>query len=201
MRSLARPVLASVLLLFMALALHTIASPALGQPTLTESDPSDGAALNERPKLLHLCFSEPVKIENPSDFQFSVITPGGQPLGLQIVFRKAGDCVDVEPGTYTGKTKGDWTFQWLVTSRASGQIGSGTIRFSVTAEPSPSPSPGAAAAPGGKSGGEGPDIAYLALLSMGAVLGAGAVGLVLYVVRQRIGFWLHRPPPREGGGG
>ncbi len=54
---------------------------------------------------------------------------------------------------------------------------------------------------GTDAGGEGPDIAELALLTMGAILAAGAVGLVLYVVRQRIGFWLHRPPPRGGGEG
>ena len=51
------------------------------------------------------------------------------------------------------------------------------------------------------AGGEGPDIAKMALITMGAILGAGAAGLVLYAIRQRIGFWLHRPPPREGGGG
>ncbi len=46
---------------------------------------------------------------------------------------------------------------------------------------------------------EGPDILFMALITMGAVLGTGAVGLVLYLIRLRTGFWLHRPPPREGG--
>ncbi|MBI2913078.1 MAG: copper resistance protein CopC [Chloroflexi bacterium] len=190
----------AALLLVMAAALQTLAPTALAQPTLTEADPADGAALEELPELLHLCFSEPVKIEDPSDFRFAVVTPGGQPLGLRIVFRKTGDCVDVEPGTYTGKVKGDWTFQWQVTARDSGDIGAGTIRFTVTTEPSPSPSPAPVTA-SEADGGEGPDIAEMALITMGAILGAGAAGLVLYAVRQRIGFWLHRPPPREGSGG
>lgn len=45
-----------------------------------------------------------------------------------------------------------------------------------------------------QGGGEGPDILLLALITMGAILGAAAIGTVLYLFRQRIGFWLHRPP-------
>jgi len=48
---------------------------------------------------------------------------------------------------------------------------------------------------------EGPDIATLALITMGAVLGAAGLGVVFYLIRLRIGFWLHRPPPRSGGEG
>jgi len=43
--------------------------------------------------------------------------------------------------------------------------------------------------------GEGPDILPLALVTMGAIFAAAASGLVLYLFRLRIGFWLHRPPP------
>lgn len=41
---------------------------------------------------------------------------------------------------------------------------------------------------------EGPDILPLALITMGAILGAAAIGTLLYLFRQRVGFWLHRPP-------
>ena len=44
----------------------------------------------------------------------------------------------------------------------------------------------------GKAGG--PDILGLALITMGAIFAAALVGLGLYLVRLRIGFWLHRPP-------
>jgi len=39
----------------------------------------------------------------------------------------------------------------------------------------------------------------MALLTTGAAAGAAVLGLIGYVIRNRIGFWLHRPPPREGG--
>ncbi len=45
-----------------------------------------------------------------------------------------------------------------------------------------------------QEGGGGPDILGLALITMGAILGAAVIGFVLYLVRLRIGFWLHRPP-------
>lgn len=48
---------------------------------------------------------------------------------------------------------------------------------------------------------EGPDILFLALITAAAVLGVAVLGLLLYLVRLRIGFWLHRPPPREGSEG
>jgi len=46
---------------------------------------------------------------------------------------------------------------------------------------------------------EGPDILFLALVTTAAAVGAAIVGLVFYLIRLRLGFWLHRPPPREGG--
>jgi len=42
-----------------------------------------------------------------------------------------------------------------------------------------------------------PDVLLLALLTVGAAAGAAVVSLIGYVIRQRVGFWLHRPPPRD----
>ena len=44
-----------------------------------------------------------------------------------------------------------------------------------------------------------PDVLLMALLTTGAAAGAAVLGLAGYVIRNRVGFWLHRPPPREGG--
>ncbi len=46
---------------------------------------------------------------------------------------------------------------------------------------------------------DGPDILPRALITAGAMGAAAFVGLVLYVVRLRIGYSPHRPPPRSGG--
>ncbi len=78
---------------------------------------------------------------------------------------------------------------------AARHVEMGSAKQSVRAAPAASP---AAAAQADE---EGPDIATLALITMGAVLGAAGLGLVFYLIRLRIGFWLHRPPPRSGGEG
>jgi len=45
------------------------------------------------------------------------------------------------------------------------------------------------------SAGSEPDVLELALLTIGAAGGAALVALFGYWLRNRIGFWLHRPPP------
>ena len=45
-----------------------------------------------------------------------------------------------------------------------------------------------------------PDVLELALLTIGAAGGAFVVALFGYWLHNRIGFWLHRPPPRDDGG-
>ncbi len=65
---------------------------------------------------------------------------------------------------------------------------------SPSARPRGSPTPGAN---GTKLDGGGPDVLLLALLTVGASGGAAAIGLVGYAIRNRIGFWPHRPPQRD----
>ena len=43
-----------------------------------------------------------------------------------------------------------------------------------------------------------PDVLLMALLTVGAAGGAAVLALIGYVIRNRVGFWLHRPPPRNG---
>ncbi len=57
-----------------------------------------------------------------------------------------------------------------------------------------------AAAAGQEAGNDGTDIGPRSFITAGAFLGAGALALLLYFVRVRLGFWLHRPPPADEGG-
>ena len=43
-----------------------------------------------------------------------------------------------------------------------------------------------------------PDVLLMALLTVGAAGGAAVLAMIGYVVRNRVGFWPHRPPPRDG---
>ena len=57
-----------------------------------------------------------------------------------------------------------------------------------------------AVAAGQEAGNGDPDIGPLAFITTAAFLGTGTLALLLYFVRVRIGFWLHRPPPADEGG-
>ena len=181
------------LLLAAAPSLLLFASTALAQPRISQSNPEDGAILATPPDKMSICFSEAVT----QALNFSVLAPPqGRKLGLTTLLPPDGKCADILLSEPPSLTNGDWTVSWQVTSRQTGETGSGTIRFTVRGKAEVSPSDEASAAQE-----EGPDILAMALITMGAVLGTGAVGLVLYLIRLRTGFWLHRPPPREGGEG
>lgn len=181
-------VLAALVLSSYALA----ASPAMAQPELKEANPADGARRATVPEALHLCFTEPVKIENDSDWSFSVKPPSGSALGLRIVFQPSGDCVDVYPGKVDADAaRGDWTFDWAVHSQATGDEGSGTIKFNVGEGGSDAtPSPSATAQPlgsgdAGGGGGGGSDTLLIVLLAAAAALAAGGGGAWLWSRRRQ----------------
>jgi methionine-rich copper-binding protein CopC len=216
------------LLTALAIVFHSPGATAHAQPEITESDPREGEVLSEPPAVIHLCFSEPVDIRNRDAFSFRLRAPDGLGLGFRAEFLGRGECVDIHPGGAAGEVVGVWTLDWQVTSLASGQQRSGRLQFSVAGEGSPAPSrtpaptpdggtpepdttptqaatPTPAATPipvstgGAAESGGGPDILLVALITTGAMMGAAVLGLVAYVIRLRVGFWLHRPPASEDG--
>lgn len=122
---------AAALLLAMAFAAGRAPMAALAEPNLTEQNPAYGDVLQTLPESLHLCFSEPVKVDESSDWKFSVLTPEGRALGLRIVFKPSGDCVDVFPGAPEEPPQGIWTFEWLVHGQADGSEASGVVKFQL----------------------------------------------------------------------
>jgi hypothetical protein len=42
-----------------------------------------------------------------------------------------------------------------------------------------------------------PDILLMSLLTVGVAAAAAVLALIGYFIRNRVGFWLHRPPPRK----
>jgi len=200
-----KPALA-LLLLALAVALAFPASPAYAQIELTEADPPDGARLNAPPDVVHLCFSQPVIIEDNTAFDFGYQMPDGRNLGLRIVFQPDGDCVDVYPGLPDEYPAGEYTFEWQVTAAEGDEEGSGTLQFQVSAGgtpvPPPSPTPTEtppAGTPTQEDDDDGPDILLLALITIASVGGAAVLFTLGYFLRRRIGYEPHRPP--EGGEG
>ena len=204
----------ALLLLALAAALALTSSPAHAQVELTEAEPPDGSRLGVPPDVVHLCFSQPVEIEDNTTFNFRYLMPDGRGLGLRIVFQLDGECVNVFPGLQADFEEGEYTFEWQVTAAEGGEQSSGTLRYQVTAgAPAPSQSPGAGETPaavtptpeviapqdGGDDDDDGPDILFVALITIGSVAVAAALFTLGYLLRQRIGFEPHRPP--EGGEG
>ncbi len=101
------------------------------QPEITEASPATGDVLQTLPEFFHLCFSEPAKVEEASDWKFNVRTPDGRALGLRIVFQTSGSCVDVFPGVPEEPPEGIWAFDWLVHAQSDDSEGSGIINFQL----------------------------------------------------------------------
>jgi methionine-rich copper-binding protein CopC len=206
---------AIIALLALGAAMAIPVPPAHAQVELTEANPPDGAQLERAPDVVHLCFSEPVNIDDTTTFAFSYEMPEGRHLGLRIVFQPDGECADVYPGLPDERPAGDYTFEWQVTAAAGDEEGSGTLHFDVTASStaseSPSPTPGgitpaATASPeggaetGDNGNGGGPDILFLALITIASVGGAAVLFTMGYLLRRRIRYEPHRPPEDEGQG-
>jgi methionine-rich copper-binding protein CopC len=190
-----KPVVALALLLAaLAAALAFPATPAYAQIEITEADPPDGAHLNAPPDVVHLCFSQPVNIEDNTAFRFRYQMPNGRSLGLRIVFQRDGECVDVDPGLPDEYPVGEYTFAWQVTAAEGDEVGSGTLRFQIGAGETPSPDGSQGT---GDADDDGPDILFLALITTASVGGVAVLLTLGYLVRRRIGYEPHRPS--EGG--
>lgn len=172
--------------LFVALAI----TPARAEPELTEQNPAYGDVLETLPEFLHLCFTEPVKVDESENWKFNIFTPDGRALGLRIVFRPSGDCVDVYPGAPEDPPEGIWTFDWLVRAQADDSEGSGVIKFQLGAlQPGETPLEKAEADDAGDSPGDsdGSSTGLLVAIGAGAALILVASGGFVLSRRRRGG--------------
>ena len=198
-----------------ALASLTSAAFAQTEPIkLTESDPPDGVGLLAPPETVHLCFSQIIR----GDFQISYKLPSGPNPDLRITFLPDGRCLDVRPALPDDPPQGEHTLAWQVAAAAGADEGTGELRFQIgervaaavaspTATATPSPTaddtPPPATPPADEtttdSGDEsdGPDILLTALVTTASVGGAAILLTLGYLLRRRIDFEPHRPPPTD----
>ncbi len=175
------------------------------QPEVTFLFPSEGAVLSEPPALIRMCFASPINVQDlhaGGDFSFNVTMPNNIDLGLRIVFQRNGLGVGIEPGIPDDAPEGEWLFEWRVTDPDTLEPATGTLHFRVDPDGSPLPEePPERCKTGASTPGGGQDILAISLITTASVIGAAAVGLILYLVRRRIGFSPHEPPGGEGEGG
>jgi hypothetical protein len=166
-------------------------------------------------------------LDKGGDFAFRLERPDRIGLGMRIVFQPDGYGVAIYPGEGPEEApEGEWVWEYRVVDAASGDALEGEVHFSVRADEgidvilstppaclaggatqavtTRTPAGGASITPTPIVIDEepdddgGPDVALLALLTIGAAAGAGLLALIGYLFRRRIGFWLHRPPERTG---
>ena len=192
-------------------ALASLASAAYAQTErieLTEANPPDGALLNAPPETVLLCFSQLIR----GDFRISYKLPSGQNLGLRIAFLPNGRCLDVQPTLPDDPPDGEYTLEWQVTAAEGGEGGSGELLFQIgeggsppsspppiTSETPPPATPPAGGGPDTADAGDdsGPDILLTALVTTASVGGAAVLLTLGFLLRRRIGFEPHRPPPSD----
>ena len=173
---------------------------------LTESDPPDGARLIAPPETVHICFSQIIR----GDFQISYKLPSSPNPDLRMTFLPNGRCLDIQPALPDDPPEGEHTLEWQVAAAAGSDEGAGELRFMI-GEPGPAATPSTVAgattppatppadettADNGDDGNE-PDILLIALVTTASVGGAALLLTLGYLLRRRIGFEPHRPPPSD----
>ena len=154
------------------------------------------------------------------EFEFDMDRPDGLGVGMRIVFQANGYGVAIYPGIVNENTEGPWalTFQvrdaqsldrlnhsisWQVQSGGEPVVTPTPAVCPTTGEPPMTPIDDPDITPvatdeldgnGGVDEGSDVDVLELALLTVGAAGGAAVLVLIGYLVRRRVGFWLHRPP-------
>lgn len=200
------------------------------EPVITYMFPHDGDVFSEPLQVIQICFQEPIDVRDlpprgEGDFDFDLTRPSGFNLGMRIVFQANGYGVAIYPGiAEEDEIIGEWTFAYNIRDRASLDPLSGAINFEVredgqpiiTPTPQMCPASGATFGPtdaptagpdgtpadGGSvedDGGDS-DVLGLSLLTIGVAAGAGALLVLGYVFRRRIGWWLHDPKDEPDSG-
>ncbi len=108
-------------------------------PQITFQFPHDGDVLKEAPKVLQMCFKQPVNVrdlDKGGDFNFRIFIPDKTGIGLRIVFQPDGYGVAIYPGLPAEPVpEGEWTWDYRLTDAGDPrQVTEGAVKFSVRAQ-------------------------------------------------------------------
>jgi hypothetical protein len=112
------------------------------QPVLVYQNPAEGQVIQQAAFGIQLCFESPVNIKDQDkggDFDFTLIAPDGEHLGSRDVFQPDGLGVTIYPGAPIGDTKGQWKFQYRLTSPDAQSALEGEINYTVDPNGTPLP--------------------------------------------------------------
>jgi methionine-rich copper-binding protein CopC len=217
----------ALILLALAAAVAVMAPTAYAQPELIRSTPEEGDTIDEAPSVLELCFSEPIsapmafKITLP-DGATPAVSIDAEEDGecVRLLPRLPEEPLDGDyaldwqvagAGGDSESASGRLEFSVEVAQAEEPSDGDTPVEGGGTdggGDESPAPDadagggagaeePAAGPAEGARGGGGVQDILLKALVTTGVAWGVAFVVAVLYLVRRRIGFDPHRPPPAD----
>jgi hypothetical protein len=131
-------ILSVAVLAFISVALGARSASA-EEPEITFQFPIEGQLIAEPPRVLQMCFKEPVNVKDlppldVGDFKFSLVRPDNVNLLMRIVFQPDGYGVAIYPDTAgADPPEGEWTWTYRVVDAASGDPLDGEVKLTTSA--------------------------------------------------------------------
>jgi methionine-rich copper-binding protein CopC len=176
-----RTVVAAVAFAVLLSALALLpARSALAAPQLVRAEPPNDAVLDEAPGQIELWFDQPLAV----DFAATEVTLERE--GSAAEFRPLYAAVDHRDPTRLvvsppqSLDKGDYLINWRITSAEDNSVSEGEYAFSISSS-----------APSAGEEGGGPDILFMALITLAGIGGGTFLGLLLYLSRRALGLGGH----------
>lgn len=167
---------------FAVLLLATLlsADPALANPRFVAAQPPNDAVLDEAPSQIELRFDQPLDLGSGATTVMLERLEGAAEIrpGYAAVDPRNPTRLMVSPPQ--SLDKGDYVIKWSVTSAEDGSVSEGEYAFSISSS-----------APPGTGTESGPDILFLALITLAGIGGGTILGLLLYVSRRALGLGGH----------
>ena len=171
---------AAFAVLLSAVALLSARS-ALADPQLVRAEPPNDAVLGEAPARVEMWFDQPLA----SDFAATEVTLAlaGEstkirPLYAAVDHRDPTRLIVSPPQSLD---EGRYMINWRITSAEDGSVSEGEYAFSISSS----------APAGSASDDSGPDILFLALITLAGIGGGAFLGLLLYLARRALGLGGH----------
>jgi len=177
-----RTALAAVAFAVLSAVALLSARSALADPEFVRAEPPDNAELGEAPARVEMWFDQPLA----PDFAATEVTL--ERAGASTEIRPLYAAVDHRDPTRLivsppqSLDEGRYMINWRITSAEDGSVSEGEYAFSISSS-----------APAGSAseGDSGPDILFLALITLAGIGGGAFLGLVLYLARRALGLGGH----------
>ena len=180
-RAAKRSALAAASLLLLLAVLLSVRS-AVAAPQLVRTEPPNDAVLGDAPGRIELWFDQPL-VSGSAATEVTLAREGAsaeiRPL-YAAVDRRDPTLLVVSPPQ--SLDEGHYTVNWRITSAEDNSVSQGEYAFSISSS--------APAATAGEGGG-GPDLLFMALITLAGVGGGAFLGLLLYLGRRVLGLGGH----------